>query len=224
MNELDGAGQADMAVALVAAELGRAEQQHGPEPLSAGRDDMARELRDERDGTVHLLEDEGVDLGEVVRHEGLQSIEGWFWTAAAFVIQIDDDGQEFSPLRFPWLPQTRRLHLTGGLTWRSIEARRGDCKLPIPSPCGQEACVKELFRANDLVLISWAEALLRGEGIQTFVLDSNMSVLEGSANAIPRRLMVADDDLPAARRLIDAAREEMNMAADIRYDRQEDQG
>ncbi|HSR54936.1 MAG TPA: DUF2007 domain-containing protein [Alphaproteobacteria bacterium] len=84
--------------------------------------------------------------------------------------------------------------------------------------------MKELFRTNDLVLISWAEALLRGEGIQTFVLDSNMSVLEGSANAIPRRLMVADDDLPAARRLIDAAREEMNMAADIRYDRQEDQG
>ncbi len=73
-----------------------------------------------------------------------------------------------------------------------------------------------------MVLISWAEALLRGEGVETFVLDANMSVLEGSANAIPRRLMVVDDDFPAARRLIDAAREEMRLAADIRYDENED--
>jgi hypothetical protein len=73
-----------------------------------------------------------------------------------------------------------------------------------------------------MVLISWAEALLRGEGVETFVLDANMSVLEGSANAIPRRLMVVDDDFPVARRLIDAAREEMRLAADIRYDEDED--
>jgi hypothetical protein len=82
--------------------------------------------------------------------------------------------------------------------------------------------VKELLRTNDMVLISWAEALLRGEGVETFVLDANMSVLEGSANAIPRRLMVVDDDFPVARRLIDAAREEMRLAADIRYDEDED--
>lgn len=82
--------------------------------------------------------------------------------------------------------------------------------------------MKELLRTNDMVLISWAEALLRGEGVETFVLDANMSVLEGSANAIPRRLMVVDDDFPVARRLIDAAREEMRLAADIRYDEDED--
>ena len=78
--------------------------------------------------------------------------------------------------------------------------------------------MKELLRTNDLVLISWTEALLRGEGIETFVMDANMSVLEGSAGAIPRRLMVVDEDFPAARRLIDAARDELPMAADIRWD------
>ena len=77
--------------------------------------------------------------------------------------------------------------------------------------------MKELFRTNDPVLISWAEALLAGEGVAVFVLDANMSVLEGSANAIPRRLMVGDDDFQAARRLIDAARAELEPAADIRW-------
>lgn len=77
--------------------------------------------------------------------------------------------------------------------------------------------MKELFRTNDPVLISWAEALLRGEGVATFVLDANMSVLEGSANAIQRRLMVADEDFPAAQRLVRAAREELKPAADIRW-------
>jgi hypothetical protein len=75
--------------------------------------------------------------------------------------------------------------------------------------------VKELLRTNDMVLVSWTEALLAGEGVATFVLDANMSVLEGSANAIPRRVMVADDDFRAAKRLIDLARAELNLAADI---------
>ncbi len=77
--------------------------------------------------------------------------------------------------------------------------------------------MKELLRTNDPVLISWAEALLAGEGIAIFVLDAHMSVLEGSANAIPRRLMVGDDDFRAARRLIDAARTELDLSADIRW-------
>lgn len=77
--------------------------------------------------------------------------------------------------------------------------------------------MQELFRTNDQVLISWAEALLAGEGIVTHVLDANMSVLEGSAIAIPRRFMVGNDDFPAARRLIDAARAELDLFADIRW-------
>ena len=77
--------------------------------------------------------------------------------------------------------------------------------------------MKELFRTNDPVLVSWAEAVLAGEGIAAFVMDGHMSVLEGSANAIPRRVMVADDDFIRARTMIDAAREELAMNADIRW-------
>ncbi len=65
----------------------------------------------------------------------------------------------------------------------------------------------ELLRTNDPVLISWLQALLADENIETFVLDVHVSVLEGSANAIPRRLMVEDGDLARARQLVEESDE-----------------
>jgi len=67
--------------------------------------------------------------------------------------------------------------------------------------------MQELLRTNDLVFLSWVQALLRAEGIAPAVLDSHMSVLEGSTLAIPRRVMVAEDDLAQARRLLTEAGE-----------------
>ena len=60
----------------------------------------------------------------------------------------------------------------------------------------------ELMRTNDAVLISFVEALLRDAGLTFFVADSNMSVVEGSLGILPRRIMVADDELEAARQLL----------------------
>lgn len=82
---------------------------------------------------------------------------------------------------------------------------------------GAESGVKELFRTNDPVLVSWTEALLSGEGVPVFVMDTHMSVLEGSATAIPRRVMVGDGDFARARALVEAARDELGLAADIRW-------
>ncbi len=65
--------------------------------------------------------------------------------------------------------------------------------------------MKELLRSNDVVLLSWLEALLADAKIGSVTLDLHTSVLEGSISAIPRRLMVADEDYAAARRLVDAA-------------------
>lgn len=42
--------------------------------------------------------------------------------------------------------------------------------------------------------MSFATALLRGEGIECFEIDVHMSVLEGSIGILPRRLMVRDKD------------------------------
>jgi hypothetical protein len=65
--------------------------------------------------------------------------------------------------------------------------------------------VRELVRTNDAVLISAIEALLKGAHIGHVVADQNMSVLEGSIGIFPRRIMVADDDIDAARALLEDA-------------------
>jgi len=66
--------------------------------------------------------------------------------------------------------------------------------------------MKEILRTNDAVLLSWASAVLADSGIEAVVFDTHTSVVEGSISAIPRRLMVADDDYDAAVRLLDSAR------------------
>ena len=61
------------------------------------------------------------------------------------------------------------------------------------------------MRTNNAVLVSAIGALLDGADIHYMVLDQNMSVLEGSLGILPRRLLVADEDLAAARRLLTEA-------------------
>jgi hypothetical protein len=65
--------------------------------------------------------------------------------------------------------------------------------------------VRELLRTNDMVLVSAVGALLDGAAIDHLVLDQNMSVIEGSLGVLPRRLLVADHDLHAARDLLTQA-------------------
>ncbi len=67
--------------------------------------------------------------------------------------------------------------------------------------------MRELLRTNDLVRLSWLQALLRDSQIPSVVLDGHTSVLEGSAGAIPRRLMVDADDYEPARSLLESAGE-----------------
>ena len=62
--------------------------------------------------------------------------------------------------------------------------------------------MKELLRTNDPVLLSFATALLADERIEAVILDGHTSILEGSIGAIQRRLMVRDEDLARARRLL----------------------
>lgn len=62
--------------------------------------------------------------------------------------------------------------------------------------------MKELLRTNDPTQIAFATALLSGEDIAAFAMDVHMSALEGSIGILPRRLMVRDDDLYRARRVL----------------------
>lgn len=70
-----------------------------------------------------------------------------------------------------------------------------------PATCDFPAML-ELIRTNDAVIISFVEALMRDAGIGCFVADQNMSVLDGSIGVLPRRVMVANDDLNKARGIL----------------------
>jgi hypothetical protein len=65
--------------------------------------------------------------------------------------------------------------------------------------------MKELLRSNDPVLISFVSALLEEARVGFAVADQNMSVLEGSIGALPRRVLVDEDELTRARRILTEA-------------------
>lgn len=70
----------------------------------------------------------------------------------------------------------------------------------------------EILRTNDLVLISFVEAMLRAEGIPCFVADGHGAAVEGGVIAIQRRVLVHRDHEAQARGLVTAARAEAERA------------
>jgi hypothetical protein len=67
--------------------------------------------------------------------------------------------------------------------------------------------VQILLLTNDLVRLSFLTCLLRDAGIESVVLDHQVSAMEGSIGAIPRRLVVAREDFTRAKRLLTEAGE-----------------
>jgi hypothetical protein len=53
--------------------------------------------------------------------------------------------------------------------------------------------MRVILTTNNPVRLSFIVALLADAGIETVVLDTHASVVEGSIGAIPRRIMVDDD-------------------------------
>ncbi len=62
--------------------------------------------------------------------------------------------------------------------------------------------MKELVRANDPALLSFVESLLSEADINFLLADQHMSILDGSIGALPRRILVPEDDFDAARRIM----------------------
>ncbi|MGI9392882.1 MAG: DUF2007 domain-containing protein [Parvibaculales bacterium] len=70
--------------------------------------------------------------------------------------------------------------------------------------------MKEVLRSNNAVWLSFSQALLQSEGIESVIMDTHASIMDGSIGALPRRLMVATDDLERALVLIENAEREHN--------------
>ena len=62
--------------------------------------------------------------------------------------------------------------------------------------------LEELLRTNNPVTLSFVQSFLDDAGIENFVMDMHMSILDGSIGILPRRIMVPTDDLMRARQLV----------------------
>ncbi len=65
--------------------------------------------------------------------------------------------------------------------------------------------MKCLLEASDMVQLSWVQALLKDSGIASVAFDSNMGQI-GLGPMVRPRVMVADEDLVAARQILDEAK------------------
>jgi hypothetical protein len=62
--------------------------------------------------------------------------------------------------------------------------------------------MREVLKSNNPVELNYAEVLLKDAGIDVLVFDDHMSILDGSMVILPRRLMVADEDLSRAEQIL----------------------
>ena len=62
--------------------------------------------------------------------------------------------------------------------------------------------VKLVFKSNNLVEISWVKYILDSNNIEFFVLDELMSINEGNISAIPIRILVKDNFVNKAKKLL----------------------
>ena len=62
--------------------------------------------------------------------------------------------------------------------------------------------MKELTRTNDLILIAQIQSILNDADIKSELLDSHASIMEGSINAIQKRIVVSNNDFIRSRKLI----------------------
>lgn len=67
--------------------------------------------------------------------------------------------------------------------------------------------MRELIRSGDPVRLSFLTALLADAGIDSLILDTHSSIMQGSLGILPQRLMVADDDHARAQAVLTEAKE-----------------
>jgi hypothetical protein len=62
--------------------------------------------------------------------------------------------------------------------------------------------LRELIRSGDPVRLSFVTALLADAGIESLILDTHSSIMQGSLGILPQRLVVADDDWDRAQAVL----------------------
>ena len=69
--------------------------------------------------------------------------------------------------------------------------------------------MKEIFKSNNLIEISWVKHILKKNDIDFFVMDEQMSINEGNISAIPIRILVKNGFENKSKRLIEIERKKI---------------
>ena len=59
-----------------------------------------------------------------------------------------------------------------------------------------------LVKSNDPVYLSWIRSILSSHNINFYIMDEEMSVMEGNITAIPVRILVDEDQISIARKVL----------------------
>jgi hypothetical protein len=65
--------------------------------------------------------------------------------------------------------------------------------------------MREILCSNDAVLINFVVVLLRDAGLNPLLADEHVSAIEGSIGALPRRILIASEELAQAKRVMNEA-------------------
>jgi hypothetical protein len=69
-----------------------------------------------------------------------------------------------------------------------------------------------------MVLLSYIEAMLKDVEVTYIVADAHISIMEGSIGALPRRILVDDDDWETAKEVLQAAENTRKAAGNVADD------
>lgn len=69
--------------------------------------------------------------------------------------------------------------------------------------------METVLKTNNHITLSWVKHLLESSKINFYVLDESMSSVEGNITAIPMRILVDNQDLYKAKKIISEAKKKL---------------
>lgn len=195
VQEFDRRANPDVPVAGILRKFGRCDRQHGPQAFAAGIDEVVRQLGDHFDAGNRLVEDDAIDRLHILMHKPGERLEA--------LARIPDfpEWDDYTQGKFLFWGAVTTPSTGDAIALRGM-AEEGTLPHGIPGKLVDQGHMQELVLTDDIVLVSYLEALLSEAGIDITVLDRNVSALGGAAGRVPQRILVPDHRLAQARALL----------------------
>ena len=71
--------------------------------------------------------------------------------------------------------------------------------------------VQTVLKTNNHITLSWVKHILESSNIRFYILDESMSSVEGNISAIPMRILVDNENLEKAKKIINEAKKNLKI-------------